>query len=101
MILKLIGEKGKFYNQIVYINGKKVTEGYYNKELWDCFRNEEISELNYFCIGRSSMNQDSYWHYSKMNAYCLRLYSRALTDDEVRKNYDKAVTYHDLLNKGF
>ena len=96
-MLKLIGEKGKFYNQIVYINGKKLTGGYYNKELWDFFCNKEISELNYFCIGRSSMNQDGYWHYSKMNAYCLRLYSRALSEDEVHKNYEKSVEYHSLL----
>ena len=47
------------------------------------------------------MTGEGYWNYSKMNAYCLRLYSRALTEEEVNKNYDKSVTYHDLLNKGF
>ncbi len=96
-MLKLIGEKGKFYNQSIYINGKKFTEGNYNKKVWDLFCNEEISDLKYFCVGRSSMNTDGYWHYSKMNAYCLRLYSRALTEDEVNKNYEKSVQYHSLI----
>ncbi len=92
------GEKsGEFYTQKVYIDGELVYDGDYNKEQWDDFINKYLSNLKYFCIGRSSMSDDGSWWYSKMNAYCLRLYSRGLTEEEVRANYEKATKYHSLL----
>ena len=43
------------------------------------------------------MSQEGWWHYSKMNAYTLRLYNRALTSDEVTNNYNKSIAYHESL----
>ena len=91
-------KNGEFYRQKMYINGQVIFDGDYNKQQWELFKSQ-LSNLKYFCIGRSSMYQDSYWHYSKMSAYCLRLYSRALTEEEVSKNYEKSVEYHSLLTK--
>lgn len=38
-----------------------------------------------------------WWFYSKMNAYTLRLYNRALNSDEVKDNYQKSKDYHENL----
>lgn len=92
-------EDGSHYKQILYINGKKVCEGRFNKANWEDFVNNRINDLKYFNIGRCSSGTQGYWHYSKMNAYTLRLYSKALTDEEVKLNYDKTVAYHNLLMK--
>ena len=43
------------------------------------------------------MNTAGWWHYSKMNAYTLRLYNHALNSDEVADNYAKSVAYHEGL----
>ena len=92
-------DEEKYYKQKLYVDGIELYNGNYNKKQWDGFATEVISGLRYFCIGRSSMNRDGWWHYSKMNAYCLRLYSRSLSEDEVHKNYEKSVEYHSLLEK--
>ncbi len=92
-------KNGEFYKQAVYINGKKLYEGDYNKKQWDDFITNSLQKLNCFCIGRSSMTNHGWWHYSKMNAYCLRLYSRALSEEEVNKNYEKSIAYHSILQK--
>ena len=87
----------EYYKQLVYLNGKKIYEAGYNKKQWDSFINNELENLNTFCIGRCSMSYDGYWHYSKMNAYTLRLYNHALSKEEVKDNYDKSVAYHENL----
>ncbi len=93
------GKEGEYYKQTMYLDGEVLYTGNYNKKQWDNFCINELPNLKYFCIGRSSMNTDGWWHYSKMNAYCLRLYSRALSEEEVNKNYEKSVEYHSLLKK--
>ena len=87
----------EFYNAILYLNGEKKYEGGYNKKQWDDFVNNKIDELKYFCVGRCSMNAEGQWHYSKMNAYTLRLYNKALTEEQVKDNYDKSVAYHESI----
>ena len=90
-----------YYNQRLYINGKDLLyNGNYNTAQWNDFINNYLTDSKYFCIGRSTMDDDGngnpYWHYSKLNVYCLRLYSRALSDSEVYRNYEKSVEYHSL-----
>ena len=87
----------KYYKQKVYLDGKELYEGDFNKKQWEDFTNKDLKNLNFFCIGRSSMSQEGWWHYSKMNAYTLRLYNRALTSDEVTNNYNKSIAYHESL----
>ena len=87
----------EYYKQAVYLNGKILQEGGYNKKSWEHFIKTDLDNLNYFCIGRCSMYQAGWWHYSKMNAYTLRLYNHALSSDEVLDNYQKSVAYHESL----
>ena len=86
------------FKHTVYANGNKLYEGNLNKDYWNHFINNTLSSLKYFCIGRSSMSQAGAWHYSKMNAYSIKLYNRGLNGQEVKENYNKAVAYHNLLN---
>ena len=43
------------------------------------------------------MDNNGCWHYSKMNAYSIKLYNRGLSAEEVKDNYNKAVAYHNAL----
>lgn len=86
-----------YYKAIFYKNGEKVYEGKYNKQSWERFVLDDLQNLSYFCIGRSSMNKEGDWHYSKMNTYALRLYSRGLTEQEAKDNYNKSVAYYDSI----
>lgn len=89
----------KYYKQSLYLNGVKILEGGYNAKSWEEFINndENMPSLTTFCIGRSSHGADGCWHYTKLNTNALRLYSRALTEDEVKENYNKSKNYHELL----
>ena len=86
------------YQHTLYADGNKLYQGKLNKTFWDTFKTNFLKELEYFCVGRSSMEGNGYWHYSKMNAYSIKLYNRGLNDQEVKENYNKAVAYHNLLN---
>ncbi len=85
------------YTHTLYINGEKIYNGKLNKDYWKNFVKKYLNDLKYFCVGRTSMVADGRWHYSKMNAYSIKLYNRGLNDQEVKENYNKAVAYHDLL----
>lgn len=80
----------------LYINGNYIGNGWYYKGYWDNLSNK-IENLNKICIARTSMNANNYWLYPKMKIYALRLYSRALTEEEVTKNYQKSIEYHSVL----
>ncbi len=83
-------ENGSHYKQTIYLDGEKLIDAGFNSESWNVFVNE-MSGLDYFCVGKCSMNSNGWWHYSKMEAYTLRLYNRALTDDEVEKSYQNSL----------
>lgn len=89
--------KEEYYRQTMYMDGNKLYEGNYNKKSWEEFINKNLDTLHYFCIGRSSMYTEGEWHYSKMNAYTLKLYNRGLSEEEVKNNYNKSVAYHNTL----
>lgn len=89
----------KYYKAILYLNGEKLYEGNYNKKQWDEYTSTYLERDKYFCIGRSSMTKGGYWHYPKLNVYTSRLYSKALTPEEVKDNYDKSVAYHENITK--
>lgn len=92
-------EGEQYYKQCLYFNGNKIYEGNYNKKNWDSFIKKELPNLQYFCIGRSSMKSDGWWHYSKMKVNALRLYNRALNEQEAKENYEKATAYHSAIIK--
>ena len=43
------------------------------------------------------MAYDGWWHYSNLNVYSLKLYNRALNEQEIKENYDKTIAYHNIL----
>lgn len=89
-----------YYKHTIYIDGEKKIDAKYNVKSWETFLEKcNNNNLKYFVIGASTQTTGKSWHYSKMNAYCLRLYSRALSEEEVNKNYEKSVLYHSLLEK--
>lgn len=85
------------YIHTLYANGEKLYEGNFNNIYWNNFVKDDLQKLKYFCIGRSSMSNNGCWHYSKMNAYSIKLYNRGLSAEEVKDNYNKAVAYHNAL----
>ena len=85
------------YIHTLYANGEKLYEGNFNNIYWNNFVKDDLQKLKYFCIGRSSMDCNGSWHYSKMNAYSIKLYNRGLSAEEVKDNYNKAVAYHNAL----
>ena len=87
----------EYYKQTFYRDGEVLYEGGYNKKQWDAFIHDDLDNLQYFCIGRSSMSGEGWWHYSKMNAYTLRLYSQALSREQIQENYEKSKLYHESL----
>lgn len=90
-------DQKEYYKGTLYIDGNKKYEGLYDKRKWDYFASKVLNQLNYFCIGRSSMSNDGMWHYSKLNTYTLRLYNRALSEEEIKENNNLSVKYHELL----
>ena len=87
----------EYYRAICYKNGEKIYDGRYNKKSWDTFIKDDLEKLKYFCIGRSSMAGDGWWCYSKMKANAIRLYSRGLSEQEIKKNYDSTILYYSTL----
>ena len=91
---------GEHYLASLYINGEKRFDGRYNKKLWDSFVKDKLPNLSKIDIGRNSAGVFGNWQYSKMNLYSNRLYARALSEEEVKLNYDKTKAYRNLiLNK--
>lgn len=87
----------EYYRAICYKNGEKIYDGRYNKKSWDVFIKNDLENLKYFCIGRSSMQGNGWWCYSKMKANAIRLYSRGLSEQEIKKNYDSTILYYNTL----
>ena len=57
-------------------------------------------ESEKFCLGVANMSNADLWHFAHLECYALRVYSRALTDEEVLDNYNMTVSYHDFLERG-
>ena len=83
--------------QKLYINGNLLCESLYNKNLWDIMTLDVFEELCYFCVGRCSLGDQGYWHYVEGDCYSLRFYSEALSDEQVKLNYEKTKDYHNIL----
>lgn len=51
----------------------------------------------YCYVGRSYSAEN--WRYKRVNIYSLRLYNRELNENEIKSNYEKTVTFHNLESK--
>lgn len=59
----------------------------------------ESGKADRFCLGRCTMTYTDLWHYAHLDCYALRIYSRALNDEEVLENYNMTISYHEFLEK--
>ena len=89
---------GEGEKEYLYINGNESNRVSIDQSYWDGFL-YCIDELNIHSIllGAGLMNDATQWHLSEMNCYAIRLYSKALTPEEVSGNYLSTVSYHSFL----
>ncbi len=92
---------GEYYQATLYVDGKEKMVGRYNKGNWDYFISNSLKKLDCFLIGGNIpyFYENVAKNFSALDVYSLRLYNKALTADEVNKNYEKSVEYHSLLIK--
>ena len=91
--------------QAIYINGELLKNGDEEakgfldtkNQYWKYFIDNELPNVTTFCLGRCTMDDDGYWHYSNTSIYALRLYNRGLTEEEVMKNYVATTTYRNSV----
>ena len=85
-------EDGSFY---VLLDGKKVAEDKFGEEYVKNYK-EYLSNKEYpITIGRSSTADIPY--NLKIKTYAIRLYNKALTEEEAIENYEKTVSYRELI----
>ena len=84
------------YRLSLYENGVLVLSSYLNIEQWDAFgkkcRNDRAEKFFLGC-GRDSYNGKFYVGYEKMILKNCRFYTRPLSSDEIKLNYDTRLAY--------
>ena len=81
-----------------FINGTKKCSVEIDSSYWSGFLESiESQSADSVVIGVGTMDHPDNWHLARMDCYSLRLYSKALTDDEVKENYNSTVAYHEFL----
>ena len=50
-------------------------------------------------LGRAFGGTQMTWYYSKPTIYSLRLYNNPLTETQIKENYEKTTSYHELIAK--
>ena len=85
--------------EIMYINGEENERAEIDHLYWECFL-EQIGKMERkLCIGRVADTYTNNWLYSDFECFSMRLYKRALNEDEVLKNFKASVNYHDYLEQ--
>lgn len=97
-ISELEGYEGEFYSCKVFIDGTIVYDTYYSTAQYDELeKNQDILNLKYSTVGRCGGGMPGYWHYSKMQTYCMRLYNRGLSEEEIIDNYNTTKAYYSAI----
>ena len=88
-----IERKEKFY-----LNGDELVNSNIDELYWnDYVSSLSKNEIGSICLGRGVMGSGTWTHYSSLECYTLRIYSKALTRTEIMGNYKMSVAYHDFL----
>ena len=90
-------------NEIEYLcmNGEKCRSVNIDDSYWTGFvKGFDSNSINSILLGAGGMHSKDWWHLTKMDCYAIRLYSRALTEEEVLENYNMTISYHEFLEKG-
>lgn len=86
-------EDGTFY---ALVNGEKVVEDKFNIDYVKGYK-EYLKNKNYpIIVGKSTVGSDHFEYY-KIKTYTIRLYNKALSEEETIDNYGKTVAYRELL----
>ena len=89
----------KLYKENELIDSDIVNEEYWHGENGgqQILEDDEIPcYLGRAYIGSASTSGDGYWTFGKITIYSLRLYNRALNEEELKNNYDKTIAAHTL-----
>ncbi len=57
------------------------------------------NECKYLEMGRCAIGEAGGWFYLKGTCYMMRIYNKALTEDEARANFEVTKTYHDYITE--
>ena len=98
IIPELQGYNGNYYSCKIFVDGNLLHDTYISKGQYDYLKNNQSEwNLKYFRLGRCSMSQEGYWHYSKMHTYCMRLYNKGLSEEEIMNNYNTTKAYYSAV----
>ena len=87
-------EYGTFF---ILLNGKKIVEDKFDADYVKGYK-EYLKNTDYpVIIGKSSLG-NQYFGYRKIKTYAIRLYNKALSEEEAIENYEKTIAYRDLSN---
>ena len=78
----------------VYIDGELKKESRLAVEYWENFKNNMSTNIEYFQIGRVKWNDVD--GYLNGDVYSIRIYNKALTTEQVEKNYTATKKYREL-----
>ena len=90
----VLKNNGEFF---VMMNGEKVAEDKFGEEYMKLYT-ETLNNPDYpIIVGRSATGDTPV--NVKIKTYAIRIYSKALTEEESIENYNKTVEYHNLITK--
>ena len=90
----VLKNNGEFF---VMMNGEKVAEDKFGEEYMKLYT-ETLNNPDYpIIVGRSATGNTPV--NVKIKTYAIRIYSKALTEEESIENYNKTVEYHNLITK--
>ena len=91
------------FSQTYYEDGEKIKAGTLNINCITEMSSLKKSLMTIGAIQQGYTGGDQTFHNqastSKIKAKCLRIYNRGLTETEVQANYEKTISYHDLMEK--
>ncbi len=89
------------YKISLYINGKEEKSSYLNIEQWTAFKEKYMGKTDTFDLGRYRNDWPGIsfaYQYGKMSLKNLRFYTRPLSAEEIKLNYDTRLAYDEANN---
>ena len=77
------------------LDGKKVAEDKFNEEYVEHYKDYLRNKDYPILIGKTATGAEFYC--TKMKTYAIRIYNKALTEEEAADNYEKTVAYREML----
>ena len=82
---------------LILLNGKKIIEDKFDADYALGYK-EYLKNTDYpIIIGKSSFGS-SFFGYYKIKTYAIRIYNKALSEEEAIENCEKTIAYRDLSN---